>query len=136
MSNKPLFKILCIDPDERYCERLSRAFECFPKYFDFYYSNDPGKVLEGIQDGDFNLILTEIDFPEFQKYETMNYFVKLKELLPNTKVIICTANKDVDFIDSCIHTNAVNDYIRKSLTGTDLVRESFKLLLGSIPNPL
>lgn len=130
------YRILYVDTDARLCERYALNFKCFKQYFDFSYANDPTKVLSGILDGDFDLIITEIEFPGLRQEDAQNYLAQLKQRAFASKIILYTQSKNTGLIDNCIRTNTVDGYYRKSVTGTDLVAESFKLLMGGVPKGL
>lgn len=98
-------KILVVDDNTDYCESVIDVLEMEGYEAEAVY--DGFKALEACGDDGYDLILMDIRMPGMDGVET---FMKIKEILPKTPVIIMTAFAEEDRIKTALREGAFGAY--------------------------
>jgi len=94
-------KILVVDDNEEFCQNMTDILEL--RGYKVTTTSDGLKALELIKQGDFILVLLDIKLPVMGGVAT---FRKIKEIVPNTPVIMITAHAVEDLIREALREGA------------------------------
>ena len=94
-------KILVVDDNEDFCRNVNDILEL--KGYEVVSAYDGFKALELVEQGGFELVLMDIGMPVMDGVET---FKKLKEITPDTPVIMITAYAVEDLIRDALREGA------------------------------
>ncbi len=94
-------KILVVDDNEEFCRNMTDILEL--RGYKVTTASDGLKALELIKQDDFILVLLDIKLPVMGGVET---FKKIKEIVPNTPVIMITAQAVEDLIREALREGA------------------------------
>ncbi|MBC8551130.1 MAG: response regulator [Candidatus Brocadiales bacterium] len=100
-------KILVVDDERKICELIKRLLETRGLYVNT--SNSGEDALEKTKNEHYDVILLDIRMPGINGIEVLE---NIKEISPETMVIIHTGCSDIDFAIDAIRLN-VSDYILK-----------------------
>ncbi len=122
MSEKP--KILVVDDNEDFCRNVNDILEL--KGYEVVSAYDGFKALELVKQDGFELVLMDIKMPVMDGVET---FRKVKEIVPDTPVIMVTAYAVEDLIREALREGAYGS-LKKPVDFDKL----FRLIEQATPN--
>ncbi|MFC2041107.1 response regulator [Chloroflexota bacterium] len=99
MSEK--LKILVVDDNEEFCKNVTDILEL--KGYEVVSAYDGFKGLEAVKENGFDLVLMDVKMPVMNGVET---FKKVKEIAPNTPVIMATAFAVEDLLKEALREGA------------------------------
>lgn len=113
MSVKP--QLLFVDPNPSLHEIMG---EILSQKLDVEFANDIDKALKKSKSTEFNLIITELDFPDGDALE----FIKtLKRVSPNTLIVVMTGHATAENAISALRLGAI-DFIKKPFSIEDIAQ--------------
>ena len=122
MSEK--LKILVVDDNEEFCRNMADILEL--KDYEVVTAYDGFEALELVKQNGFGLVLMDVKMPVMDGVAT---FKKLKEIAPDTPVIMVTAYAVEDLIQEALREGAFGA-LKKPLDFDQI----FKLIERAIPN--
>ena len=113
---RPRLPILIVDDEENFLLSVELTLNA-EGITNLVTESDSRKVMDILQDGEFSLVVLDINMPHIKGTELLPLIV---EKYPDMPVVIITAINDVDNAVSCIKAGAFN-YILKPVDSTRLV---------------
>ena len=115
--NSRKYKLLIVDDEKTILELLSDFFKKFG--YDVTVTDDPFKAVKIIENGDANIVLTDIKMPKMSGIELLK---KIKVINGLVQVIIMTGYGSLENTVECLEMGA-NDYLLKPFKNMDEVRD-------------
>lgn len=110
-------KVLAIDDSKEITEMLSLYFET--QGIEFMAFNDGRQGLEAIRNEDSNIILLDLDMPDFSGIDILDY-LKKQNLLESKNIVIFTATSGNSNLIEELSKFGVKDILKKPVGMDDL----------------
>ena len=119
-------KILLVDDNQTITRTLSRMLN-FEGSYETEVANNGYQAMDKMLSFNPKLVILDLSMPGISGQETL---VKIKEINPNTKVIIASAHYDDQTKDFCLR-NGASDFITKPYTAANLFNSIKSILTNS-----
>lgn len=115
-------KILVVENEDPICEIYARVLRNEGYDVETFVEGD--KALRRVRENHFDLVITDLKMP---KVDGMYVIRKVRELSPNTEIMVITGYATIDSVVETIKLGA-SDYILKPFEIGDLVEKVRKIL--------
>ena len=115
-------RILIADPDSSFCESLSESLR--KEGHEVEGVEDGGVALEAVTNGDWDLLLCEVDLPGAKGLELLQ---RAQDLSPRTLVLVVSSSPSLETAVEAIRYGA-QDYLLKPISTKDVVDRILQLI--------
>lgn len=123
------FELLLVEPDSALSENIKNFLEDENEILNVVDSEgSPEKGLDFIRDSDFDAVLSEVDF---SNYDAVEYLEEIREIKPNLPIVIFSNNTDEKMILNSLNHH-VNYYLLKDSDPKSKLEEVYGVLVEVI----
>ena len=124
MNTASTYSFLVVDDSDIILELVKRHLES--QDYEVVTAMSGAEAIAALDDRSFDIILLDVEMPEMNGIEVLKK-IRHRTLANNTKIIMLTANKELESVKQCLNHGA-NDYLLKPFSPTALSQHMKKLL--------